>query len=102
MGVLSIRKIIRSLQPESCLLIEWDDAGDIEGENAWADLSDVTKYKEIPVKTVGFFLKATKKTIYFCNNIESSDKESKSTAVRGQIPIGCINKISKLEVKKNG
>ena len=99
MGVLSIKKQIKSLQPESCLLIEWDDAGDIEGENAWADLSDVAKYKEIPVRTVGFFLKATRKTIYFCNNIESSDKENKCTAVRGQIPIGCINKIYQLEVK---
>ena len=99
MGVLGVRKQIKSLKPEDCIAIEWDDAGDIEGENAWADLSDVAKYKEIPVRTVGFFLKATRKTIYFCNNIESSDKESKCTAVRGQIPIECINKIYKLEVR---
>ncbi len=98
MGVLSVKQQIRALQPEDYIAIEWDDAGDIEGESTWADLKDVENYKEIPVRTVGFFLKATKKTIYFCNNIESGDKENKSTAVRGQIPIGCINKIYKLEV----
>ena len=97
MGVL--RKQIKELVPEQPIQIEWEDAGDIEGENAWADLSDVKKYNEIPVRTVGFFLKATKKTIYFCNNIESSDKDNKGTAARGQIPIGCINKINKLEVQ---
>ena len=97
MGVL--RKQIKELVPEQPIQIEWEDAGDIEGENAWADLSDVKKYNEIPVRTVGFFLKATKKTIYFCNNIESSDKDNKCTAIRGQIPIGCINKIFKLEVQ---
>ena len=96
MGLL--KKQIAQLLPEQPIEIEWEDAGDIEGENAWADLSDIKKYNEIPVRTVGFFLKA-KKTIYFCNNIESSDKDSKCTAVRGQIPIGCINKINKLEVR---
>ena len=96
---MTLRQQIKALQFEDLILVDWDDAGDIEGENAWADLSDVKKYNEIPVRTVGFFLKATKKTIYFCNNIESSDKDSKCTAVRGQIPIGCINKINKLEVQ---
>ena len=96
MGLL--KKQIKELVPEQPIEIQWEDAGDIEGENAWADLSDVKKYNEIPVRSVGFFLKETKKTIYFCNNIESSDKDSKCTAVRGQIPIGCINKINKLEV----
>ena len=97
MGLL--KKQIKELLSGQPIQIEWEDAGDIEGENAWTDLSDIEKYNEIPVKTVGFFLKATKKTIYFCNNIESSDKDSKCTAVRGQIPIGCINKINKLEVR---
>ena len=97
MGLL--KKQIKELLPGQPIQIEWEDAGDIEGENAWADLSDIKKYSEIPVRTVGFFLKATKKTISLCNNIESSDKDSKCTAVRGQIPIGCINKINKLEVR---
>ena len=90
-----IKTKIRSLNPGDPIICEWMDAGyDDNDPIAWSDIKQVSELKEIQIKSIGFFIKATPNTLFFCMSMEQ-DKEGTNIAHKGQIPLGCIKTIKK-------
>ena len=97
----TIKRQIKELQIEDPIEVFWNDAGDIDGSGdettAWRQYDEALKaLKEIPVKTVGYFFKATKYSLFMVHNIEYQESKEKYIANRCVIPIGCITKIRKV------
>jgi hypothetical protein len=90
-----IKTKIRSLTPGDPVVVEWMDAGyDDNDPISWSDIKQVSELKEIQIKSIGFFIKATQNTLFFCMSMEQ-DKEGTNIANKGQIPIGCIKNLKK-------
>ncbi len=91
-----IRAIITTLRLGEPLVIEWMDAGyDDNDPISWSNIKQVSDLKEILIKSIGFFIKATPNTLFFCMSIEEQGKDDTNIANKGQIPIGCIKNIKK-------
>ena len=91
-----IRAKIKTLRLGEPLVIEWMDAGyDDNDPISWSNIKQVSDLKEILIKSVGFFIKATPNTLFFCMSIEELGKDDTNIANKGQIPIGCIKNIKK-------
>jgi hypothetical protein len=91
-----IGSIIKTLRLGEPLVIEWMDAGyDDNDPIAWSNIKQVADLKEILIKSVGFFIKATPNTLFFCMSLEEQGKDDTNIANKGQIPIGCIKNIKK-------
>ncbi len=91
-----IRAIIKTLRLGEPLVIEWMDAGyDDNDPISWSNIKQVSDLKEISIKSIGFFIKATPNTLFFCMSIEEQGKDDTNIANKGQIPIGCIKNIKK-------
>jgi hypothetical protein len=91
-----IRAIIKTLRLGEPLVIEWMDAGyDDNDPISWSNIKQVSDLKEILIKSIGFFIKATPNTLFFCMSIEEQGKDDTNIANKGQIPIGCIKNIKK-------
>ena len=96
----SIRTKIRKLVIGEPLIIEWMDAGyDDNDPISWSNIKQVSDLKEILIKSIGFFIKATPNTLFFCMSIEEQGKDDTNIANKGQIPIGCIKNIIKWGVE---
>ena len=92
----SIRTKIRKLVIGEPLIIEWMDAGyDDNDPISWSNIKQVSDLKEILITSIGFFIKATPNTLFFCMSIEEQGKDDTNIANKGQIPIGCIKNIKK-------
>lgn len=90
----SIRTKIRKLVIGEPLIIEWMDAGyDDNDPISWSNIKQVSDLKEILIKSIGFFIKATPNTLFFCMSLEEQGKDDTNIANKGQIPIGCIKNI---------
>ena len=97
----TIKKQIKELKIEDPIEVFWNDAGDLDGAGdettAWRQYDEaLNALKEIPVKTVGYFFKATKHSLFMVHNIEYQESKEKYIANRCVIPIGCITKIRKV------
>jgi len=97
----TIKKQIKELKIEDPIEVFWNDAGDLDGAGdettAWRQYDEALKaLKEIPVKTVGYFFKVTKHSLFMVHNIEYQESKEKYIANRCVIPIGCITKIRKV------
>jgi len=91
-----IGSIIKTLRLGEPLIIEWMDAGyDDNDPISWSNIKQVSDLKEILIKSIGFFIKATPNTLFFCMSIEEQGKDDTNIANKGQIPIGCIKNIKK-------
>tara|TARA_R110000803_G_scaffold210734_1_gene283477 strand:+ start:4110 stop:4409 length:300 start_codon:yes stop_codon:yes gene_type:complete len=91
-----IRAKIKTLRLGEPLVIEWMDAGyDDNDPISWSNIKQVSDLKEILIKSVGFFIKSTPNTLFFCMSIEELGKDDTNIANKGQIPIGCIKNIKK-------
>ena len=91
-----IRATIKTLRLGEPLVIEWMDAGyDDNDPISWSNIKQVSDLKEILIKSIGFFIKATPNTLFFCMSIEEQGKDDTNIANKGQIPIGCIKNIKK-------
>ena len=91
-----IKTTIRELNLGEPLIIEWMDAGyDDNDPIAWSSIKQVSDLKEILIKSVGFFIKATPNTLFFCMSLEEQGQDDTNIANKGQIPIGCIKNIKK-------
>ena len=91
-----IGSIIKTLRLGEPLIIEWMDAGyDDNDPISWSNIKQVSDLKEILIKSVGFFIKSTPNTLFFCMSIEELGKDDTNIANKGQIPIGCIKNIKK-------
>jgi len=94
-GLLVAR--IPKLKVGEPFMVEWEDAGyDDNDPISWTNIKDVAGYKEILIKSIGFFVNKTKTTLYFCMSMDENDKKDTNIAGKGQIPLGCIKKITKL------
>ena len=92
----SIRTKIRKLVIGEPLIIEWMDAGyDDNDPISWSNIKQVSDLKEILIKSIGFFIKATPNTLFFCMSIEEQGKDDTNIDNKGQIHIGCIKNIKK-------
>jgi|TARA_R110002110_G_scaffold3885_1_gene20148 hypothetical protein len=96
----AIKKIIKDLTIEDPIEVFWNDAGDLDGGSdkttAWRQYDEeLAALKEIPVKTIGYFFKATKHSLFMVHNVEYQESKEKYIANRCVIPIGCITKIKR-------
>ena len=99
-----IRNQIKALKKDDRIEIFWIDAGDLDSSEGftWMDQSEAVRgIREIPVRTVGYFLAFRANNLVICHNVEFSDKKAKSVANRGIIPLGCITRIQKLKGGKD-
>ena len=92
----SIRSKIKTLKPGEPIICEWMDAGfDDNDPISWSNIKQISDLKEIMIKSIGFFIKATPNTIFFCMSMDESGKDETNIANKGQIPTGCIKTIKK-------
>ena len=92
----TIRKTIRELSIEEPIEVFCNDAGDLDESTAWRQYdAALSSLKEIPVKTIGYFFKATKYSLFLVHNIEYQESKEKYIANRCVIPIGCITEIKR-------
>ena len=90
----STRSKIKKLTIGEPFVVEWMDAGyDDNDPISWSEITKVTDLKEIQIKSIGFFIKATKNTLYFCMSMEEVKNGDNNISNKGQIPIGCIKTI---------
>ena len=96
----TIKKTIKELKIEDPIEVFWNDAGDLDGvgdeTTAWRPYDEaLAALKEIPVKTIGYFFKATKYSLFMVHNVEYQESKEKYIANSCVIPIGCITNIKK-------
>ena len=96
----TIKKTIKELKIEDPIEVFWNDAGDLDGvgdeTTAWRPYDEaLAALKEIPVKTIGYFFKATKYSLFMVHKVEYQESKEKYIANRCVIPIGCITNIKK-------
>ena len=96
----TIRKQVKELNIEDPIEVFWNDAGDLDGSGdettAWRQYDQaLASLKEIPVKTIGYFFKATKYSLFLVHNVEYQESKEKYIANRCVIPIGCITEIKR-------
>ena len=96
----TIKKTIKELKIEDPIEVFWNDAGALDGvgdeTTAWRPYDEaLAALKEIPVKTIGYFFKATKYSLFMVHNVEYQESKEKYIANRCVIPIGCITNIKK-------
>jgi hypothetical protein len=77
--------------------VEWYDAGyDDNDPISWTSLQAMTDLEEIKIKSIGFFVKVTKNTLFFCMSMEEREKGDSYISNKGQVPLGCIKTLTKL------
>ena len=99
-----IAQVIK-IKPGHPILVEWGDAADDcpspEGL-VWKNLSEAQKQiHTVNVRTVGFFSMYKGKTLFYFTNVDYSVPNEPSIAIEGQIPIGCVTKITLLTESNN-
>ena len=58
-------------------------------------MKQISDLKEIMIKSVGFFIKSTQNTLFFCMSMDEAGKDETNIANKGQIPMGCIKTVKR-------
>ena len=91
-----MRSKIKALKPGEPVVVEWMDAGfDDNDPIPWSNMKQISDLKEIMIKSVGFFIKSTQNTLFFCMSMDEAGKDETNIANKGQIPMGCIKTVKR-------
>ena len=91
-----MRSKIKALKPGEPVVVEWMDAGvDDNDPISWSNMKQISDLKEIMIKSVGFFIKSTQNTLFFCMSMDEAGKDETNIANKGQIPMGCIKTVKR-------
>ena len=68
-----MRSKIKALKPGEPIVVEWMDAGfDDNDPISWSNMKQISDLKEIMIKSVGFFIKSTQNTLFFCMSMDEA------------------------------
>lgn len=77
------------------VLVEWEDAANIDPDQTWVDADPLAKYEPVIIQTIGFLIYEDEHRL-----VLTADMSDGFIGPRTQLPRGMIRKIQRLKVSR--